>query len=163
MKKHSFYLREDQLAFLRKIENASSFIREALDQLIAKSDRAKAEKTIVTYNAIQELRDRIDVQALLIETNGEKTDKLNEAIEEAKMFLRLAQKIAKGQFEIEKHGNKFRALIKREDADSYVRITEGDTEEHVRTESAERGKQGVKGWKKSLEEAKQRKKAHKLT
>ena len=160
LKKYSVYLRSDQIDFLRSLDNASSFVRESLDQFVVKSDRTQAEKTICLYEGARELELKIKALRLVVDTQKEQSEKFDKDIQEAEMFLRLAQKIAKGQFEIEKHGNKFRALIKREDVDRFVRITEGDTEEGVRAETMQRCKQGVKGWKKSLDKAKQKKKAH---
>ena len=157
--KYSVYLRQDQVQFLRNLDNASSFVREGIDLLVAKSDRTQAEKTIVLYEAIQELEDKITAQKVLIKSNGEKTEKIEEAIEEAQIFLKTAQKIANGYFQVQQHKGKFRVLYERED-DKFLLVSEGDTEEEAKTTATEKGKSAVEVWKSNLKEAKQKKKAH---
>jgi len=158
MKKHSLYLREDQITFLQNLDNASQFVREALDVAIA-SQRGSAEKTICLYEATRELETKITAQALLIKTNGKETEEIEEKIRSAQKFLKVAQEVVDGQFQIEQHKGKLRVLAEIEE-NRYTVVTEGhDTEEEAKTKALEKGKISIENAKhelKKLEEKKQR-------
>ena len=103
-------MRSDQITFLRGLDNASTFVREALDQFMAKSDRALAEKTISLYEGAKELEAKIASQAMIIKETRAQTEEIEKKIKKAQSFLKVAQNVANGEFEIEPYQGKFRVL-----------------------------------------------------
>jgi len=159
MKKHSLYLREDQTAFLKSLSNASGFMRECLDVAIS-SERGSTEKTICLYEGAKELEAKITAQALLTETNGEEAEEIEKKIKKAQSFLKVAQRIANGEFEIEPYQGKFRVLAELEE-DRYTVVTKGhDTEEEAKARAIEKGKIGIENMKCELKELAKKKQRH---
>jgi len=160
MKKHSCYLREDQITFLRNLDNASQFIREALDLFISNSDRSTAEKTICTYEASKELEDKITAQALLIKTNGKETEEIEKEVKRAQLYHKVAQNIANGEFQVQQSKGKWRVLASTTES-KYTIVTDGhDTEEQAEAKAKERGQIAIKNTKKELKELNQKKQRH---
>ena len=161
MKKHSLYLREDQISFLKSLSNASTFVREAIDQFLTKSDRTKAEKTIMTYKAIQELQTKIDVQALLIKTNGKETEEIEAEVREAEELVKVAEDVANGKFEVQEDTEGYKVVIQIGNNLSTV-TKNNNSEEEAREKAIERGKVGVKNTTSHLKEVEQKKTRHNL-
>ena len=160
MKKHSLYLREDQIAFLRSLDNASSFVREALDVAIA-SERGSTEKTICLYEGTKELEAKIASQALILEGARKEAQKIEEEIKQPQFYLGIVQNVAHGKnIELRQVKGKWEALTPSKEG-KYMRITSGhDTEEEAKTRAIERGKIGIKNMKRELKELEQKKQRH---
>jgi len=152
-------LREDQIAFLKSLPNASSFMRECLDIAIA-SKRGSTEKTICIYEASKELEEKINAQILVIETNGQETEEIEKKVERAQLYHKVAQNIANGEFQVQQHQGKWQVLAPISDG-RYTRVTDGhDNEEEAKIRAMERGQIAIKNTKKELKELNQKKQRH---
>jgi len=159
MKKHSLYLREDQIAFLKSLSNASTFMREALDLAIS-SERGSAEKTICLYEATKELETKIATQILVIETNGKETEEIEKKITRAQLHQKVAENIANGEFQVQQFRGKWRVLAPTT-GDKYVIVTDGHiSEEAAKTRGLEKGKIAIKNTKRAFKELEEKKQRH---
>jgi len=159
MKKHSLYLREDQIAFLKSVPNASGFMRECLDVAIA-SERGSTEKTISIYEGAKELEAKIASQALIIEGTQKETEKIEEEMKKVQLFLKVARNVGNGKFELQQFKGKWRALAPTTEG-KYTIVTDShDTEEEAEAKAKERGQIAIKNTKKELKELKQKKQRH---
>jgi chromosome segregation ATPase len=161
MKKYSIYLREDQLDFLRTLNNASAFVREAIDQFLTKSDRTQAEKTIVMYEAIQELETKITNQEQVIEDAERQAEQIEEEIKEVEELVKVAKDVADGKFEVQEDTEGYKVVIQIGNKLSTV-TKDNDSEEEARKKAIEKGKIGVKNTTSHLKEVEQKKTRHNL-
>jgi len=160
MKKHSLYLRSDQISFLKSLPNASSFIRECLDVAISET-RGNTERTICLYEGAKELEAKITNQVSKIKEARAEAEKIEEQNKEAQRFLKVAHAVSDGKFEVEQENDgTFRILFAKEDGRFILVTDKHETEEEAKSEAIEKGKSSVKAWKADLKEAMKKKKAH---
>lgn len=160
MKKHSLYLREDQIAFLKSLPNASSFIREALDVSISGS-RGNAERIIAIHEGIKELETKIVSQNLVLEGAQKETEKIEEKIKQEKFWFQIAQNIARGNFEVKEHDGKFRVLYETEEGENILVTKDCDTKEEAQRKGVEKGKEGIRNVRDRIKELQEKKRIHK--
>ncbi len=154
-------MREDQIAFLKSLPNASSFMRECLDIAIA-SKRGSTEKTICLFQGAEELQTKIASQNLVIEDIRSESEKIEEEIKKVQLFLKVARNVADGKFELQQSKGKWRALAPTTEG-KYTIVTDGhDTEEEAEAKAKERGKIAIKNMKKELKELRQKKQRHNI-
>jgi hypothetical protein len=160
MKKHSLYLREDQISFLKSLSNASSFMRECLDVAIA-SQRGSTEKTICLFQGCQELEGKITSQTLVIEGTEKQAEQIEEEVKEAEELVKVAQDVANGKFEVEEDTEGYKVVIQI--GNKLSTVTKNNTsEEEAREKAIERGKNAVENTTNHLKEVSQKKARHNL-
>ncbi len=98
MKKYNTYLRPDQINFLKKIGNASQFIRLAIDDFIIKSKLPEQEKIIHLYHAIEEMKEFVKAKRKLLAELKNKYKLLEEKVQKKKLRLKALKQIKQGNF-----------------------------------------------------------------
>ena len=140
LKHYTLRLRPDQIAFLKTISNASAFIREALDNLIAETDRSCLEKTIALHEAVNELEEKIREQIETIRQVKNETPSLDFDIKKLERWVIFCEEIMKGKFDVYEimgsHGSLFEAC-KSDDGRS-VKIAEGQTRQEASDKAQEK-------------------------
>jgi len=153
MKKVNLYFREDQIQFLKTLHNASIFVREAIDQTIASSDRTEAEKTIVLYNGIQELENHIQNQKTKLEQAEKEATQIEEQHKKAQKNLKLLKEALTGNFQIEHNYAGYKTHITTTEGKRIILTEEQPTEEQAKNATIEKLKLGVQNYSENLERA----------
>lgn len=146
LKPYTLRLRPDQLDFLKSLENASSFVREAIDGKIADTERVSNERVIALHEAYEELKEKIPIEEERIQAIKNRISKIDHDIERAEKMISICRDLLDGKIEpnhILQWGGGAYYEIRAEFDGKDKRFGRGDTEEEAIANGKQIGEHGL--------------------